>query len=136
MLIARIEQSSRTYYLSEYPGIRIEDEARIEVTARIEEISPALKRHRGEQIDMCFACSRSFRDDSPTPAIEKPVLLMVTLKANHRALMAYLPSDAFWAVAGMITSGEITYIEVSFGPIRYGNGPLLSLHWRRSKEAP
>ena len=98
-LTARIEQSSRNYYPAEYPSIRVGDEAIIEVVGRIEEISRTLKRHRGERLEMAFACSRSFSRDDPTLLTDKPFLLMVTFKSNNRSLMAYLPADAFWAVS-------------------------------------
>lgn len=130
-LTAVIERKARSYYLSEeHEHRRVDDEAILDVVGRIEEISPAHKRHHGKQIEMSFVCSRSYSRDDPTPTTDKPFLLSVNLRGEQRSLMAYMPADAFWAVSSMIVSGEITHIEACFAPTHQGHGELLSLHWR------
>lgn len=130
-LTAVIEGKAQSYYLSQEPGLgRVDDEAIIDLVGRIEEISPAHKRHQGKQIEMSLVCSRSFSRDDPTPTTDKPFLLSVNLRGEQRSLMAYMPADAFWSVSSMIVAGEITHVEARFGPIHRGNADLLSLHWR------
>lgn len=130
-LTAAIEDVKRSYYISEQRDYRrVDDEAIIDVIGRIEEISAAHKRHLGQQLDMTFVCARSFHQDQPERDVERPSLFSVHLRGEQRSLMAYLPADAFWALASMIASGEITHIEARFMPPRYGHGDLLSLYYR------
>jgi hypothetical protein len=55
--------------------------------------------------------------------------MSVSLRGENRSLGAYLPSDAFWSLPGMIASKAVTHIEAEFGPTRAGYGELLSLHF-------
>lgn len=130
-LTAVIEEVKRSYFIAEEREFRrVDDEAIIDLLGRIENISPAHTRHLGKGIEMSLVCARSFHQDEPKPTVERPSLFSVNLRGEQRSLMAYVPADAFWALASMIASGEVTHIEARFTPPRYGHGDLLSLHYR------
>jgi hypothetical protein len=102
--------------------------AMLDVTGKIEEISPRHKRLLGEQIGMSLICSRRFSKDGVDPE-GKPLLLNINLKKNRCGFLVYLPADAFWALPAMIASKAVTHIEATFDDVRYGSGNLLSLHF-------
>lgn len=130
-MTASIEEVKRSYYISEVADFRrVDDEAIIDVIGRIDEISPAHKRHLGKQIDLTLVCARSFHLDETQLNAERPSLFSVHLRGEQRSLMAYLPADTFWNLSSMMMSGEITHIEAQFLRPRYGHGQLLNLYWR------
>jgi hypothetical protein len=126
-LIARIESFEQTYYIGQL-GKGAEDEALIDIVARIERVSPRHKQHLGELIDIRLACARSFNGDGPTAASDKPFLMFMNLSKNHRSLMAYLPSSPFWSIPQMIEAGRVTHIDVRFAPLHRGSGDLESVY--------
>lgn len=130
MLIARIEGFEQTYYISEYREhtMPVQDEAFINITGRIERISPRHKQHLYREIEINLACSRGFEREGRTVTSDRPFLLPVRLRKEQCAFMAYLPADAFWAIPRMIETSRISHIEARFEPVRYGSGTLLSLH--------
>ena len=130
MLAARIESFGQSYFLSENRQHQapVQDEAIIDIVALIERISPKLKQHLDQQIDIRLACSQSFSDDEPPVLVEDPFLVLMTLTKGQRSCMAYVPSTAFWSIPAMIDTGKVTHIEARFGPIRRGSGNLLSLY--------
>jgi len=130
-LVAKIVSMQRDYYISENRSHEhpVGDEACIDIVGRIEQISPTLKQHLGREIDMSLMCARSFERDERTPPSDKPFLLMINLRKGGCSLMAYLPTDPFWALPAMVTSGAITHIEARFEPPSRGSGLLLSLHF-------
>lgn len=130
MLVARIESFEQTYYISEYRtgGKRVEDEALIDIVARIERTSPRHKQHCGEQIDISLACAQTYNEEGRTPASDRPFLLSMNLKKNNRSFMAYLPSEAFWAIPRMIETGRVTHIQAMFAPLHCGDSELLSVY--------
>lgn len=130
MLVARIESFEQTYYISEDQtcGARAEDEALIDIVARIERISPRHRQHCGQQIDITLACAQSFNEEGRTPTSDRPFLLFMNLKKNQRSFMAYLPSAAYWAISRMIDSGKVTHIHAMFAPLHRGHSELLSVY--------
>lgn len=131
LLVARIDHFEQTYYIAEdrTHQVPVQDEALIEITGTIEDITRRHKKHLGQEIEITLGCAHSFSDDEPTVARDKPFLLMMNLRKNHRSCMAYLPNASFWAIPRMIETNRITHIEARFDPIRYGNGTLLSLYF-------
>ena len=79
-----------------------EEQAIIDIVAHIERISPKLKQHLDQQIDIRLACSQSFSDDEPPALVEDPFLVLMTLTKGQRSCMAYVPSTAFWSIPAMI----------------------------------
>jgi hypothetical protein len=130
MLVARIESFEQTYYLSEYRthGAQVDEEALIDIVARIERTSPRHKAHCGEHIGISLACAQTYREGGLTPASDRPLLLSMNLKKNNRSFMAYLPSAAFWAIPRMIETRNVTHIHVMFAPLHRGHGELLSVY--------
>lgn len=130
-LVARIESFEQTYYISEYRqhAAPVQDEAIIEIVGRIERISPKLKQHLDQPIDISLACSRGFDLDDPTPPSDNPFLLPMRLSKRQRSCMAYVPAAAFWSIPNMIDTGRITHIEARFEPLHRGDGDLLSLYF-------
>jgi hypothetical protein len=129
-LVATIETVERTYYASQERdhGKFFDDEAILDVVGTIQTISPRHKRFLGHTIEMSFVCARRFKSDSEAPE-GGPFLLSISLKKDRCSFMAYLPSDAFWALPGMIASEEVTRIEARFTKVRYGGGELLSVYF-------
>ena len=129
-LVARIESYEETYYISQDRDhdVPVGDEAMIDIVARIERISPRHKQHVGEPLDITLTCARSYSDDEPTMASDKPALLVMNLSKRYRGFMAYLPSAAFWAIPGMIETGKVTHIDVRFARLDRGSGDLLSVY--------
>ena len=131
LLVARIESFTQSYYIAQdrAQGLPTQDEALIDITAIIEDISKRHKKHLGQNIDIALACTRVFNGDGPISVGDHTFLLLMNLGKDYRGCMAYLPSDAFWAIPRMIETGRVTHIEARFAPTRYGNGELLSLHF-------
>lgn len=130
MLVARIKSFEQTYYISGYRsrGARADDEALIDIVARIERVSPRHKQHCGEQIAISLACAHTYNEDGPMPTSDKPFLLMMNLRKNQRSFMAYLPSAAFWAIPRMIDTGRVTHVHAMFAPLHRGDSELLSVY--------
>lgn len=130
MLVARIESFEQTYYISEYrtQGARADDEALIDIVARIEHVSPRHMQHCGEQIGITLACAHTYNEEGSTPTSDKPFLLNMNLRKNNRSFMAYLPSAAFWAIPRMIDAGSVTHIHAMFAPLHRGDSELLSVY--------
>ena len=129
-LVARIESFEQTYYISDYRqhAVPVQDEAIIDIVGQIERISPVLKLHHDQRIDISLVCSHGFSADDPTPRTDKPFLLPMRLSDRRRSCMAYVPTAAFWSIPNMIESGWITHIEARFEPLHRGDGDLLSLY--------
>ena len=130
-LIAKIETVEQTYYISEYADHKpsVSDEAIIDIVGRIEQISPSQKQHGGREIEISLVRARSFERGEENSPSDRPFMLVVNLRKGGCSLMAYLPSDAFWALPPMIASGSITHIEARFEPPHRGSGNLLSLYF-------
>jgi hypothetical protein len=132
-LAAAIESIERSYFIGEHrEHRRVDDEAILTISGVIERISKRHKRHAGGAIEMQFVCARSFDREKPLPAIDQPFLLSVSFRGENRSLMAYLPSDAFWALPEMITSQAVTHVEAEFGPSHSGHADLQWLNFTRA----
>jgi len=131
LLVARIESFAQSYYIAQDRARdpSVEDEALIDITAIIEDISKRHKKLIGEKIEITLACSRVVEDSGPAVARDHAFLLTMNLRKGYRGCMVYMPRDPFWAIPRMIETGRVTHIEARFEPIRYGDGELLSLHF-------
>jgi hypothetical protein len=133
-LVATIDKIERTYFVSqEHEHGFLDDEAIVDVTGTIEDISARHARFLGQPIAMTFACARRFKKDADH-AENEPVLFPMNLRKTGCSFMAYLPADAFWTLPSMIDSEAVTCIEARFASVRYGSGELLSVYFAtRSK---
>ena len=132
MLIAEIESSKFSYFIAnhgarESPDV-IDDEALIEMQARIIEIEPTQPDHIGKPIACTLLISRRFLGTASGNKVDKPLLYSVTLRKNQRSMLAYLPSDTFWACQPQIISGTLRRIEIRYAKPTRGTGELESLH--------
>lgn len=126
-LICKVEQS---YFISGHGGVNEKtlDEAIVEIVGRIMEISPRYEQFLGAGIDICISCSRTFDLNAIGPVVDKPFLVGLNLKQGECSLMAYFPSDAFWALPQIIAAGA-DHVGVRFGPLTRGHAPLQSVHF-------
>lgn len=135
MLVARIESFEQSYYLAvnRQPRVLVQDEAIINIAGYIERISPKLKQHLDQRIDISLACARSYSTNEPA---EGPFLLLMNLSNRQRSCMAYLPSAAFWSIPRMIDTNRITHIEARFEPLQHGSGNLISINLMPASQLP
>ncbi len=130
-LIAKIESHWRTYYLSQQStdGARVGDEAQLEITATIIDISKRHRRFIGVPIEISLLAARSFdRSDSGMKATEAVFLSQMNLRQGRCSCLAYIPADAFWALPEMLQSGAVTHAQIAFEPTRHGSGVLQSIY--------
>ena len=130
-LTAKIESYCRTYYLAQHSGEgrRLEDEAQLEITATIIDISKRHRRFLCAPIEINLLTARSFdRSDEPTKSAEAVFLCQINLRKGSCSCLAYLPADAFWALPDMHRSGAVTHIQIAFEPTRHGSGALQSIY--------
>jgi hypothetical protein len=129
-LVASIMSIERSYSISEERGYRrVDDEATLLLKGAIKRISARYHRHHGKEIEIQLLCARSFDRDNPSGLVEKPFLMSVSFRGAVAGVGAYLPSDAFWALADMIKSKEVCHVEIDFGSSRYGFAELLNLNF-------
>jgi hypothetical protein len=132
-LIGSIKSTSFTYFIAANRAKErqfVEDEAIIDLTATIVKIDPPNSDHFGAEIECSLVCARRFDETISLANLGRPFFLSVTLKRNQRSMLAYLPSDAFWALEAQLGRGSITHIELSYlRPFR-GWGDLTSIHFR------
>jgi hypothetical protein len=108
----------------------VDDEAIIDLNTTVVKIEPSNLDHLGAELECSLVCARRFDESLPNNSAGRPFLLSVTLKRNQRSMLAYLPSDAFWALQSILETGTVTHVELSYRkPIR-GAGDLTSIHLR------
>lgn len=128
-LVALIETVEQTYYISQNAARRVDDEGRMDILARIEQINAKkCKDVVGRQIDISLLCARIFSHDAPAPMAEKPFMSGLRIDKRYCGFSAYIPSDAFWALRPLIDSGAITHIEAMFGALYRGSADLEGIH--------
>lgn len=129
-LTAKIESFSQSYYVSQSvgEGARLDDEAQIEISATIIDISKRHRRFLGEPIEISLLRARSFRRHEDTPAAERPFLLYMILRRDRCSCLGYIPSDVFWAIPDMLHTNAVSHIQASFEATRRGSGELLSIY--------
>ncbi|MGF6311913.1 hypothetical protein ABIB82_005890 [Bradyrhizobium sp. i1.8.4] len=132
-LIGRIQSSSFSYYISDHHAQGhqfVDDEAIIDLNTTVVKIEPPSADHLGAELTCSLVCARRFNEDLAKNSTGRPFFLSVTLKRNQRSMLAYLPSDAFWALQSRLEAGSVTHVELSYlKPIR-GVGELTSIHIR------
>lgn len=129
-LVASIRSIEQSYSISEERSYRrVDDEAVLLLKGAIERISTRYNRHHGKEIEIQLLCARSFDRDHPSAPVEKPFLMSVSFRGAVAGVGAYLPSDAFWALADMIKSKEVNLVEIDFSSSRYGFAELLNLNF-------
>lgn len=130
-LVAVIEQSIFSYYVSEARASDdhlTDDEAILDVSARIEQISAPYKNHLHQLLDISLVTAQRFRERKP----EAPpaALHTLALRKDHRGFLSYLPRDAFWALLPRLENGSLGVIEVRFERLLRGSGAIASLYFR------
>jgi hypothetical protein len=133
-LVADIRSNTFTYFIASrrfgQASERIDDEAIISLNAEISEISPLQRELVGECIECSLICSRSYsRDDVGKNDSGIPILFSITLQGRGRAMLAYLPADAFWAIQARLEAGTVRKLEAWYKKLRRGLGDLTSLNF-------
>lgn len=132
-LIAKIVSGKFSYFIADRRppgGSFVDDEAIIDLDATIEEILPKNPDHQGAMLECSLVCSRRY-DVGPAENIAgHPSLFPITLKRNQRSVLAYLPSDAFWALQARLGSGSLDYLELTYVRPHRGTGDLTSIYLR------
>jgi hypothetical protein len=132
-LVAAICMSNFSYFIANHSSTgvpeRVDDEAIIEIQARILKTEPIQSDHVGELIECSLVCSRVYTRDTTKRSVGVPLLYTIRLQRNGRSMLAYLPEDAFWAIQARVKSGTLKQIEAHYQkPIR-GWGELTSLYF-------
>jgi hypothetical protein len=125
-LKAEIQAASPTYYLGDDGPERRLDETFVRLNCLIVETSEKLEQHRGKEIEIRLACERFLPDVSQSA---KRAHLSLTLRKNLRSMVAYLPSDAIWALPGLIASKAITHVQVDCDELHRGEATGLSIYF-------
>ncbi|WP_143099533.1 hypothetical protein [Bradyrhizobium sp. cf659] len=132
-LIGRIHSTSFSYFIAGHhtEGHQfLDDEAIINLSTTVVKMQPPNADHLGAELECSLVCARRFDESSPKSGAGGTFFLPVTLKRNQRSVLAYLPSDAFWALQSRLEAGSVTHVELSYvKPIR-GAGELTSIHLR------
>jgi len=99
-LTARIDGFSQTYYLAQTSVVprHLDDEAQLEIAATIVAVSSRHARFLNTPIEISLLCARKFVRDEPDATRERPFMLDMHLRKDRCSCMAYIPSDAFWAL--------------------------------------
>jgi hypothetical protein len=132
-LVAEIETNNFSYFIKSHElvqGKRIDDEAIIELNARILKIEPFQPNHLGQRIGCSLICSRSFHQDSSGERPNEHVFLCtINLRKDGRSMLAYLPADAFWGLKATLDVRALKYFEASYEKPLRGSSELISLHF-------
>ena len=124
-LRAEIQAAWPTYYIVDEPERRL-DETFVRLKCVIVETSATLEQHRGEEIEVRLACERFLPDVSQSA---QRAQLSLILRKNLRSMVAYLPSDAIWALPGLIASKAITHVQVDCDELHRGEATGLSIYF-------
>ncbi|MCP1848380.1 MULTISPECIES: hypothetical protein [unclassified Bradyrhizobium] len=130
-LSAMVETSTFSYFIADREtsrtSTRVDDEAIVEVVARIVKIEPPQPERIGQALDCRFVTARSFVSEGERKAGE-PLFLSVNLRRGQNSTLAYLPEDAFWALQSRFGRNEISHLEISYqAPVR-GIAKLMSIY--------
>lgn len=99
---AKIISHRSKYYVSRRdPGddCRIDDEAELEIVATIDAITPAFRKHLGQEMVISLLAAEKY---GPNERDSSPFFGSVNLRGAQRSALAYLPSTPFWALPAMI----------------------------------
>jgi hypothetical protein len=129
---ARILSTKFSYFISNHgpqqAPRRVDDKAIIHLDAEIAKIEPREPKLVGPHLECSLVCARRYSDEAQEQSNGQPMLYSIQLRRNARSLLAYLPSDAFWAVQSQLAVGTLKRIEVSYTKPTRGLSELISLH--------
>lgn len=125
-----IETVERTYFPQRHtPTGGSTDEAVIDLLGRIESASKPYDRHVGQSIEIALRSSRSFSAGTKEETVGALGPFSISLGKRGCSVLAYLPSEAFWAIPGMISDHSVTHVGLTFDVPRHGSGSLESIHF-------
>ncbi|GAA0759945.1 hypothetical protein FHS52_000948 [Erythromicrobium ramosum] len=128
VLTARIGPNDISYHLAQNVDHGFSEILAFEMSAAIETIHPKFKRHLGKDLLISFTGSgRASRDDFRDE--DENAIYLLDLRAESRYLSGVIPSDALWALPGLIEAGHISYLVVCFEPPRQGRGIVRSIEF-------
>lgn len=127
-MTARVGSSDISYHLAQSINHGFSEILAFEMSAAIETIHPKFKRHLGKDLLVSFTGSgRVSRDDFRDG--DENAIYLLDLRADSRYLSGVIPSDALWALPGLIEAGRISHIVVDFDPPRQGRGMVKSIEF-------
>ncbi|MEG8043888.1 hypothetical protein QP164_14675 [Sphingomonas sp. LR59] len=125
-----IETVERTYFPQRHtPTEGSTDEAVVDILGRVESASKPYDRYAGQSIEIALRSSRSFSAGTEEETVGALGPFSISLRKRGCSVLAYLPSDAFWAIPGMISDHSVTHIGLTFDTPRHGSGSLESIHF-------
>ncbi|WP_029084439.1 hypothetical protein [Bradyrhizobium sp. th.b2] len=133
-LTANIVSSKFSYFIADYrpTGVSfVDDEALIELETTIEEIEPANPDHHGAALECALICAKRYNIDPPG-VVGHPGLFSVILKRNRRSVLAYLPSEAFWALQTRLDVQKLNRLELTYIAPSRGVGDLTGIYVRQT----
>jgi hypothetical protein len=127
-LTARILSYSRNYFIA-LPGVGKDsvgdDEAALEVEGIIERVSQRRHvKHVGQPISFRLLHARRYQGHDEDGC---SYFGSVTFWGSQRSVLAYLPREPFWALAGLIDAGS-KIIQCTYLPMRGGHAELISFY--------
>lgn len=129
-ITASIETIERTYFLQRHtPTGGSSDDAVIDIVGRIESASKPYDRYVGHIIEVALRSSRSFSAGTKEETVGALGPFSISLGESGFSVLAYLPSDAFWAIPGMLSDHSVSHIGLTFDTPRHGSGSLESIHF-------
>ena len=122
----QITRYARKYFISR-SGLGddelIDDEAQLEITAAIQAISPAHKKHLGATMQISLVSAHNY-------SVEKPIVPAffgsLTFRRSQHSALAYLPPQPFWQLPAMITEGS-TWLRLGWSSMHRGSADLTSV---------
>lgn len=125
-LTARIGSCNIAYHLAQGNDRGFNEALDLEMLATIEAIHPKFKRHQGKDLEISLTASgRTYREE--TGGRRDNAIYLLDLRADSRYLSGVIPSDAIWALPGLIDAGRIAYVVVDFEPPQRGKGKVISV---------
>jgi hypothetical protein len=129
-MTALIETTEQTYFLQRNPATGGSfDEAIIDIVGRIETATTPYVSHIGSRIEVALRLSRSFPGDPSDGKISTLGPFQMMIGKRGCSVLAYLPSDAFWALPATISAKAVTHVGLTFGAPRHGSADLESIHF-------
>jgi hypothetical protein len=128
-LVAKLETCNLSYSISDYrlATRRLDDEALIEATARVDVIGAKHAALVGSPLLLALGCARSYSKEELPRSNGLPTLFSLSFKRDHCSSLAYLPSEVFWGLCPMLLAGQLGTARLTYDKPHYGRAELITL---------
>ena len=123
---AKVTSHRSSYYISRTDvddKSYIDDEAEVELLAKIDAISTSQAKHLGQDMAVSLLAAERY---SPNETTSSPFFGSVNLRGSRRSALAYLPAIPFWALPQLIHAREV-WLCVGWTFMKRGSADLASL---------